>query len=327
MKTLIIAEIGVNHNGNLNIAKKLIKQAKLAGADIVKFQTYLTEDLVLKNTRLANYQKKNSKINNQYDLLKKYELNFEDFITLEKFCKKQKIEFLSSAFDEKSMDFLLKLKPKRIKIPSGEITNFFLLNKISKTKKNVILSTGMSNYKEISNAIKVLKNNHIVLMHCNSSYPTYPKDVNLNMIKTLKNKFKVDIGFSDHSMEHDAVIGAVTLGAKVIEKHFTFDKKAEGPDHSVSLDFDDLKKMIISIRNIEKMIGSGEKNINTNENSNKKIVRKSIVAKTSIKIGEKFSLKNLTAKRPGMGISPMNIHKLIGKKSKKQYLKNQIIKL
>ncbi len=327
MKTLIIAEIGVNHNGSLNIAKELIRKAKLAGADIVKFQTYITDDLVIEDTKLAKYQKKNNRVKNQNDLLKKYELSFNDFILIKNFCKKQKIEFLSSAFDNKSLDFLLKLKPKRIKVPSGEITNFFLLDKIAKTKKSVIISTGMSNYKEISEAISILKKNKITIMHCNSSYPTIPTDVNLNMIKTLKNKYKVDIGFSDHSLGYDAVIGAVALGATIIEKHFTFDKKAIGPDHSVSLNFTELKNMVKSIRNIEQMMGSTKKIINSNELDNIKIVRKSIVAKYQIKKGEKFTLNNLTAKRPGTGISPMKIKNILGKKSKKNYLKNEIIKL
>ena len=328
-KILIIAEAGVNHNGNLNYAKKLALNAKKAGADIIKFQTYNTSKLVTKDAKLAIYQKKNTnnRFSSQFNLLKKYELSKKQFINLKLFCDKIGIEFLSSPFDLESLDFLIKLKVKKIKIPSGEITNYQLLNEIKKSKKPVILSTGMSTVKEIQDAVKILGKKKLTLLHCNSSYPTPPKDVNLNSIIYLAKKFKLPIGYSDHTLGFEVSLAAATLGSVVIEKHFTLNKHHKGPDHLVSLEAKEFQNMITYIRNIEKSLGNKNKTVTKSERGNIKIVRKSIVAKYQIKKGQKFTLNNLTAKRPGVGISPMKIKKILGKKSKKDYSENEIIKL
>lgn len=326
-KILIIAEAGVNHNGNLNYAKKLALNAKNAGADIIKFQTYNTSKLVTKDAKLAIYQKKNTNnvFSNQYNLLKKYELSKKKFINLKLFCDKIGIEFLSSPFDLESLDFLIKLKVKKIKIPSGEITNYQLLKEIKKSKKPVILSTGMSTVKEIQDAVEILGKKKLTLLHCNSSYPTPFKDVNLKSIIYLGKKFKLPIGYSDHTLGYEVSLAAATLGSAVIEKHFTLNKQYKGPDHLVSLDTKEFKNMITYIRNIEKSLGSKNKTVTKSERGNIKIVRKSLFAKNKISKGEIFTFNNLTAKRPGTGISPMKLKKIIGKKSKKDFEKDELI--
>lgn len=331
-KVKIIAEIGPNHNGKIALAKKLICRAKIAGADYVKFQTYKTEDIILKNAIKAEYQIKNTKIKNetQFNMLKKLELSFDDFKKLYKFSKLKKIKFISTAFDIKSLDFINTLNPDFLKIPSGEITNYPLLKEIAKKKKKILLSTGMSNIGEIKKAIKILTKNgltkkKITILQCNTEYPTPFEDVNLNVLETFKKNFKTDVGYSDHTLGIEASLAAVAYGAKIIEKHFTLDKNLNGPDHKASLDPKNFKIMVECIRNIEKAMGSRIKKPTLSEIKNIKIARKSIVAITAIKRGEVFSKKNIGTKRPGHGISPMNWPRIIGKKSLKNYNKDDLI--
>ncbi len=332
MKIVIVAEIGVNHNGNLTIARKLIDKAKKAKVDYVKFQSFVTEDLVTNYSDLADYQKKNKLIKSkQFDLLKKYELTFEDQLKLFSYCKIKKIKFLSTPFEDKSLEFL-KNKIKIIKISSTDLGNLPFLKKIGKLKKKVYLSTGMSNTSEINMSIKELvkggmKRKDITILHCTSSYPTNPEDLNLTSIKYLKKKFRLPIGFSDHSEGLEASVAAVTLGATVVEKHFTLDKKMKGPDHSSSLNFKQLKKFVKQIRNIEKSIGKFQKKLTKNEKKNKKKLKKSIVAKKKIQKNEIFNKNNITTKRPGSGISPLKWYSVLGKKAKKTFKEDEQIKL
>lgn len=334
MKTIIIAEAGVNHNGNLSIAKKMISVAKEAGADFIKFQTFKTKNLVTKNAKMANYQKRNifGKVENQFSMLKKLEIDksFHKILITE--CRKKKIKFLSTPFDLDSIDLLVKLKLKYFKIPSGEINNLVYLKKIGKLNKNIFISTGMSNLLEIKEAISLLiksgtNKNKIHVMHCNTAYPTPFADVNLNAMLTIRKKFNIKTGISDHSLGIEVPIAAVALGATVVEKHFTMNKNYLGPDHKASLEPRELKEMISKIRNIEKALGSGIKKISHSEKENIKIARKSIVAKLNINKGEKFNEKNITIKRPGTGISPMKWFNVIGKKAKKNFKADEIIKI
>jgi len=328
-KTLIIAEAGVNHNGKLDKAKELIDVAKDCGADIVKFQTFISDELVTKKARKAKYQEdKRSKDQTQYSMLKKLELSQNDFLELYKYSKIKKIEFLSTAFDLKSLKFLNKIGMKRFKIPSGEITNLPYLRKFSLFKKPIIISTGMSSIADIDRALKVFKNKkNISILHCNSDYPTAYEDVNLSVIPNLKKKYNLNIGYSDHSLGIEVPIAAVALGARIIEKHFTLNRNLKGPDHASSLNPDQLYQMVKAIRNIEKAIGNKNKKVTQSEKKNITIVRKSIIAKTLINKGDLFSVKNLIVKRPGNGLSPFLWDKLIGKKSNKKFLPNQIIKI
>ena len=324
-KTLIIAEAGVNHNGDIKIAKKLIDIAVSAGADIIKFQTFKADNLLIKKAPKAKYQiKATNKKETNYEMIKKLELSHKDHKKLFNYCNKKKIEYLSSPFDIDSIRFLTELNLKRIKIPSGEINNFQYLEAISRFKGKIIISTGMSTIKEITNTInylyrKGIKQNQITLLHCNSAYPTPLEDINLNVISEMKKKFKIDIGYSDHSVGIEVPIAAAALGAKVIEKHFTISNVYDGPDHKVSLSPKELKTMIKSIRNIDIAMGSFLKKITKSEMENLKISRKSIVANIEIKKGEIFTEMNLALKRPAEGISPIQYRKLIGKKSKKNY--------
>ena len=323
-KTFIIAEIGVNHNGSLNIAKKMINAAKKAGADAVKFQIFLADDLVLKNTKKVDYQKLNDQNKTMYRMLKKVQLSFNEFKILKKYCDKKKIVFISSAFDKKSILFLKSLNPKFFKVPSGEINNLPNLKIISKFNKKTLISTGMSTMNEIKDIIKIVKNyglkkKNLIIMHCNSSYPTSINDANLNIIKTLKNKFNVKVGYSDHTRGILAPIIAVSFGAEFIEKHFTLKQSLKGPDHFFSLTPNNFKIMVKNIRETEKLFGNLKKNISKSELQNRYLSRKSIVAKKIISKGEKFSLINLTTKRPGDGISAINWDKILGKVSKKNY--------
>ena len=327
-KTIVIAEAGVNHNGNINLAKKLIDVASKAGADYVKFQTFDVDQLILKNTKTANYQKRNLKNNiSQYQMLKKYQLTDDDHKELLKYSKKKKIKFLSTAFEEKSLSLLKKYNLDYIKIPSGEITNYPFLKKISKIKKKILISTGMATIDEIKKALKVLRKrkNEVTILHCTSDYPANLKDLNLNFIKKLK-KLGCEVGYSDHSSSVITPSIAVTLGCKVVEKHFTLSKKLNGPDHRASLEPRELRKMISLIRDTEKMLGLNDKIITKSEQKTKLLVRKSLVAKNDIKKGEIFTKKNITTKRPGSGISPFKINKFLGKKSPKNFKKDQLIK-
>lgn len=331
MKTYIIAEIGINHNGSLKKAKKLIALAALAGANAVKFQCYNTDEIVTVDSPKADYQKKNTNSKKSiYNLLKKCELSENDFRSLKKECKKFKVEFLSSVFDIQSLNLLNKIGLKKIKIPSGETNNYPLLKLIGKFSKKVILSTGMTTTKEISQCLKILikngiKKKNISILHCTTDYPANYKDLNLNAIHLLKKIFKLDVGYSDHSKGIEAAIAAVSLGAKIIEKHFTLNQNLPGPDHKASLNFREFKNMVSSIRNIEKSLGEEKKKISSAEIRNSKIVKKSIVASKNIKIGELFSENNITTKRPGYGLSPMKWEKIIGKKSKKNFKRDELI--
>lgn len=333
-RTYIIAEAGINHNGNLSIAKKLIIAAKNSGADAIKFQTFIPEDVVTKDLNLASYQStnKHKKKEKMFDMIRKLFLNFNEQKQLLKLAKKKNIDFISSAFDLASLKFLYNdLNLKTIKIPSGEITNFPYLKEIAKKNTKVILSTGLSNLDEIKRAVSILTSNklkrkNIAILHCNTAYPTPFDDVNLNVIKKFTKIFKLPIGYSDHTLGTEASVAAVAIGAKIIEKHFTLNKKMTGPDHKASLNVDELKSLVKQIRNVEKTLGNENKKITKSESINKKFVRKYIVAKKRIKKGETFSIKNITTKRSGGGLSAILWKKIIGKKSKFDFKKDEKIK-
>ena len=329
-KVKIIAEIGINHNGNLKIAEKLISMAARYGADYVKFQAYRCESLLQKNTRKAHYQKKFSSKENQFQMLKKYEIGYEFFKKLLRISKKNKISFLLSFFDTESLKLVKELKLNTIKIPSGEINNYQLISEIGKLKKKVILSSGISTLSEIKNAISILTNEgtkkkDITILHCNSDYPTPLKDVNLRAINLLKDKFKQNVGYSDHTLGFETSIAAVCLGASIIEKHFTLNNKLKGPDHKSSLNPEEFKQFIKLIKNTETLLGQKTKIPTKSEKKNKYFIRKSLVAKTMIKKGEFFSRKNITTLRPENGLKADKYFKIIGKKAKKNYSKNMLI--
>lgn len=328
MSVYIIAEAGVNHNGKLEIAKKLVDSAKAAGADCVKFQTFKAEKLVSKNAAKAEYQKETTGDSSQQEMLKKLELSYDEFIELKKYCDKVGITFLSTPFDSESVDFLNSLDMPFWKIPSGEVTNYPYLVKLAKTHKPVIMSTGMCDLNEIDAAINVLKENgagEITVLHCNTEYPTPFTDVNLKAMVSMKETFDVKVGYSDHTKGIEVPIAAVALGATVIEKHFTLDKNMEGPDHKASLEPYELKAMVDAIRNIEKALGTGKKTPTPSETKNKAVARKSIVAACDIKKGETFTEENLTVKRPGTGLSPMFWNEIIGTTAKRDYSLDEMI--
>lgn len=332
-KVFIIAEAGVNHNGKIDNAFELINIAVDCGADAVKFQTFKTENVISRFAPKAEYQIKNT--NNQesqYEMVKKLELSFDDFFKLKEYCDKKNIMFLSTPFDFESINFLNKLNLPFFKIPSGEITNLPYLRKIGSLKKKVILSTGMSYLGEIDNAIKILtdsgtEKDNISILHCNTEYPTPFESANLLAIKTLKDTYNLKIGYSDHTLGIEAVMAAVALGAEIIEKHFTIDTNMDGPDHKASIEPDELKIMIKSVRNIEKAMGNGIKAPSESEIKNINIARKSIVAKRKINIGEHFSEENITCKRPGNGISPMLWDLVTEKTAKKDFEEDELIEL
>ncbi|ARJ49823.1 N-acetylneuraminate synthase [Candidatus Pelagibacter sp. RS40] len=330
-KVFIIAEAGVNHNGSIELAKKLIDVASESGADAVKFQTFKAENLATKNAKKANYQMETTDLReSQFQMLKKFEINFKMHKQLISYCNKKSIMFLSSPFDIDSISLLNDLGLNTLKIPSGEIINLPYLRCIGKLKKKIILSTGMANLDEIKNALDILirsgtKKNHITVLHANTEYPTPMQDVNLKAMLTIGNTFGVSYGYSDHTSGIEVDIAAVALGATCIEKHFTLDSNMEGPDHKASLEPHELKDMVKAIRNIELALGNGIKKPSNSEIPNIKIVRKSIVSKTSIKKGDIFNENNLTIKRPGNGINPMKWDKLIGTKSKKDYNEDELI--
>jgi N,N'-diacetyllegionaminate synthase len=325
MSVFIIAEAGVNHNGSIKLAKKLIDVASAAGANAVKFQTYKTDSLATKKARKAIYQKKTTnKEESQYDMLKKLELNFQAHKELISYCRIKKIIFLSSSFDHESIDLLNDLGLEILKIPSGEITNLPYLRHVGKLNKKIILSTGMSNINEIKNALNILvnsgtKKNNITVLHANTEYPTSMEDVNLRAMSRLGKQLNINFGYSDHTLGIEVDIAAVAMGARCIEKHFTLDRNMEGPDHKASLEPNELKAMVKAIRNIEIALGSSVKKPSRSELRNIKIVRKSIVTRVAIKKGEILSEKNLTTKRPGGGISPMEWDEIIGTRAKKNY--------
>ncbi len=330
---LIIAEAGVNHNGSIEIAKQLIDKAVDAGADIIKFQTFKAEKLVSKSAKQADYQKRNIGANaddSQLNMLKKLELSAEDHELLIEYCNNRGIRFFSTAFDLDSIDYLHSLHLGLWKIPSGEITNYPYLRKIAKYQEPTIVSTGMCEMDDISAAIEVLKNHglerdKITILHCNTEYPTPYKDVNLLAMKTIENHFHVNVGYSDHTRGIEVPIAAVALGAVVIEKHFTLDRNMEGPDHKASLEPDELKEMVSSIRHIEKALGASEKVISDSERKNMVIARKSIVAACPIKKGDLLTENNLTVKRPGNGINPMRWEEILGTTAVKDFDEEDLI--
>ncbi len=323
-KTLIIAEAGVNHNGDINLAKQLIDVAAEAGADFVKFQTFKADKLVSKDAKKADYQAKNLNDGDQsqYNMLKKLELSEEQHHELLQYSNSKGIKFLSTGFDEESVDFLDQLGIELFKIPSGEITNLPYLKHIAKKSKPVILSTGMATLSEIEAALSVIEeaalNADVTVLHCNTEYPTPMQDVNLKAMNTIGDAFKVKVGYSDHTLGIEVPIAAVALGALVIEKHFTTDRNLPGPDHKASLEPEELKAMVSAIRNIEKALaGTGKKKPSASEAKNRNIARKSIHVKKEIHSGEFFSLENLVMQRPGDGISPMDLPLVLGRKSTK----------
>lgn len=330
-KVLIIAEAGVNHNGDIRLAKDMIDIAKEAGVDIVKFQTFKSENLVTKNAVMASYQIENTgEEDSQLAMLRKLELKESDFKELQDYCKNKNIKFFSTGFDLESLAFLKTLNMGLWKIPSGEITNLPYLEFIGKCNEQVILSTGMANMDEIEAAIKVLiqsgtEKKKISVLHCNTDYPTRFEDVHLNVLKTMREKLGVEIGYSDHTAGVEVSVASVALGATVIEKHFTLDKELPGPDHKASLDPQELKTLVAQIRNIEKAMGRFEKIPSEREAKNIKIARKSIVAKKAIKSGDVFTAENLTTKRPGSGINPMKWYEILGTVAQKDYQEDDLI--
>ena len=325
-KVFIIAEAGDNHNGSIDLAKKLIEVALEAKADAVKFQTFKTEEVISKMAKMAEYQKKNLGIEeSQFDMVKKLELSFEDFEELKRYTEDKGLMFLSTPFDLESCDFLNNLGLNIFKIPSGEITNLPYLRKINSFKKDVILSTGMAALDEIQAALDVLKDCNVSLLHCTTEYPCPYDAVNMNAMLTLKAKFNLPVGYSDHTQGIEIPIMAAAMGAEIIEKHFTLDKNMEGPDHKASPEPDELKQMVKAIRNVEKAFGNGKKEPQPAEIKNIAIARKSIIAKCNIKKGEIFTEKNLTTKRPGNGISPMKWDEIVGTVATKDYLEDELI--
>ena len=333
MKTLIIAEAGVNHNGDIELAKKLIDVAADAGADLVKFQTFSADRLVTQSALKAEYQVlATDKLESQHEMLRKLELTESMHHELINHCTNRKIGFFSTGFDIESINFLASLGQELFKIPSGEITNLPFLQHIGGLGKKVLLSTGISNMHEVAAALNALQlagtpKNRITVLHCTSSYPAEMSDVNLRAMLSIQDEFEVEVGYSDHTLGIEVAIAAVALGAKVIEKHFTLDCNMTGPDHKASLEPDELIRMVAGIRSIEKALGDGNKVITQNEIQNRDVARKSIVASRDIQEGEVFTENNLTAKRPGTGISPMDWDKVIGTKAKQIYVKDDLIQL
>ena len=330
-KVYIIAEAGDNHNGDFNTALKLVDVAKRAGADCVKFQTFVTEEIISKYAEMAEYQKKNTgKEESQFEMVKRLELSFDEFRKIKEYCDRVGIQFLSTPFDLKSVDFLNELGVPFFKIPSGEITNYPYLIKIAHTGKPVVMSTGMCEPDEILAAINVLEKNgsgEITLLHCNTEYPTPLKDVNLYAMRTMKKMFGKKVGYSDHTKGIEVPVAAVALGACVIEKHFTLDKNMPGPDHKASLEPDELGRMVKNIRNIEIALGDGVKRVSESERKNIAIARKSIVARRNIQEGEILTEENLAVKRPGTGINPMQWMEVLGTRAVRDFKEDELIEI
>lgn len=327
----IIAEAGVNHNGDYATALKLVDAAKAAGADAIKFQTFRAEKMVSKNAQKADYQKRNThNDDSQLSMLKKLELSFAEFTSLKQYCDEKGILFLSTPFDFDSIAFLNEMQLPVFKIPSGEITNLPYLMAVAETHRDVILSTGMAEMEEIEAALHALRQygaGQISLLHCTTEYPTPMQEVNLNAIRTLKQKFGLPVGYSDHTSGIEVAIAATAIGATILEKHFTLDKTMEGPDHKASLEPGELAAMVRAVRNIEAAMGDGEKKPTPSEQKNKAIARKSIVAARDIAKGELFSEENLTVKRPGNGISPMQWFSVIGTRACRDFREDERIEL
>ena len=332
MSVLIIAEAGVNHNGSMVIARKLVDAAVEAGVDIIKFQTFKAEKLVSKEAKKAEYQKSNIGDGNdsQFEMLKKLELSEQDHEELIAYCRQSGIRFWCTAFDFESMDYLHSLDLGLWKIPSGEITNYPFIRKIASYGEPIIMSTGMCEKNDIRNAVQVLNRygigkDLITILHCNTQYPTPYKDVNLRAMLTIRKEFDTRIGYSDHTHGIEVPIAAVAMGAEVIEKHFTLDRSLPGPDHKASLEPAELKAMVSAIRNIEQALGDGIKKVSDSEKANMAVARKSIVAACPIRKGEIFTEENLTVKRPGNGVSPMKWLEVIGTMATKDYQEEDLI--
>ena len=332
--TIIIAEAGVNHNGSIELAKQLVDKAVLAGVDYIKFQTFKASKLVTKAAKQAEYQQKNigKEGDSQFQMLKKLELSPEDHEVLIAYCKDKGIKFFSTAFDFDSIEYLHSLDLGLWKVPSGEVTNYPFLKRVAAYNEKTILSTGMCEMSDVRAAVEALYKNglskeNLILLHCNTEYPTPFEDVNLKAMDALRKEFGVEVGYSDHTKGIEVPIAAVALGATVIEKHFTLDKNMEGPDHKASLEPVELKAMVSAIRNIEQAIGTGVKTASASERKNIGVVRKSIVAACSIKNVDAFTEENLTVKRPGTGLSPMRWEEVIGKKATRDYEEDELIAL
>jgi len=331
MKTLIIAEAGVNHNGSLEMARQLVASAAAAGADVVKFQSFVTSKIISREAPKAEYQKGTTGDDeSQYEMVRKLELSRSDHEALIEECQRHGIGFLSTAFDTDSFDMLVELGIDQVKIPSGELTNLPLLRYVTRLGKPVILSTGMAGLGEIEAAMEIIERagtprSRIVILHCTTEYPTPMQDVNLRAMLSLKHAFGVDVGYSDHTPGIEVSIAAVALGATVIEKHFTLDRSLPGPDHQASLEPHELKAMVDAIRNIERALGDGIKRPSPSEQKNKPIARKSLVASRFIQAGELFSADNLATKRPGTGISPMRWDEIIGRPASRNFAADELI--
>ena len=330
MSVYIIAEAGVNHNGDINLAYQLVDAAKAAGVDCIKFQTFKSENLVSHTAQKAEYQKAATGDSSQQDMLKQLELSFGEFVSLKEYCDRKGICFLSTPFDFESIEFLNSIEMPFWKIPSGEVTNYPYLVALAKTGKPVVMSTGMCEMQEIEDAIAVLRENgasDIKLLHCNTEYPTPYEDVNLRAMKTLRDAFGVEVGYSDHTKGIEVPIAAVAMGASVIEKHFTLDRNMEGPDHKASLEPQELKEMVDSIRHIEAALGSGDKRPSPSEKKNMAVARKSIVAAARIKAGDILTEENITVKRPGNGICPMRWKEVLGTRAVRDFEEDELIEI
>lgn len=333
MSVFIIAEVGVNHNGSLDLAKQLIDVACDCGADAVKFQTFKASSLVTKTAQQAEYQTANTqKVESQFAMLQRLEISDDDHQTLVDYCRSKSIEFMSTPFDLQSVQLLAELGVQRFKVPSGEITNYPYLQMIGGFNKQVILSTGMADLGEVEAALKVLvdagtERHKITILHATTDYPTQMADVNLKAMQTMAQAFRLPVGYSDHTPGIEVATAAVAMGATVIEKHFTLDRNLPGPDHKASLEPDELKAMVMAIRNIEIALGDGIKRPTANEAKNIPVARKSIVAKQTIKVGEVFTPDNLTCKRPGTGISPMRWDEVLGKTASRNFAADELITL
>ncbi len=325
----IIAEAGVNHNGRLHLAKQLVDAAKKSGCDAVKFQIFKAEDVVSQEALLAGYQKnKENKAKNQFQLIKKLELSYDDFRELKQYCHKRRIIFMATPFDRDSADFLDQLGIGVFKISSGEVTNIPFLEYIARKKKMIILSTGMSYLNEVKRAVKVILgtgNKHLILLHCVTEYPAPFNEINLQVLNTLKKSFHLPVGYSDHTLGTEIPIAAVALGAKVIEKHLTLDRDLPGPDHQSSLEPDEFKQMVRAIRHVEQAMGDGVKKPTQSEMKNLVVVRRSLVAARYIHQGEKINLEDIAIKRPGHGIPPGDLPKVIGLRAKYNIKKDAVI--
>lgn len=333
--TIIIAEAGVNHNGSIELAKRLVDKAVEAGVDYIKFQTFKASKLVTKSAKQAEYQQRNigKEGDSQYQMLKKLELSKADHEELISYCKERGTSFFSTAFDFDSIEYLHSLNLGVWKIPSGEVTNYPFLKRVAQYNEKTILSTGMCDMEDVRAAVNALYRNglskeNLILLHCNTEYPTPFEDVNLKAMDALRSEFGVEVGYSDHTKGIEVPIAAVALGATVIEKHFTLDRNMDGPDHKASLEPDELKAMVCAIRNIEKVIaGDGTKHVSESERKNMAIARKSIVAACDIKAGDTLTEENLTVKRPGNGVSPMRWEEVIGMKAKRDFCEDELIEL